>query len=431
MIWDYKNLISRRLFLWAVVNLLVGIWLAVFGNTFWRAFGVQSLVWGTINALIAWVGLNRLKNRPKQPPTITTQEKETRLVRSVLWINSALDILYIAAGAALVILLGKNDPRWLGVGWGVIIQGTFLYLFDFLHVLHIPDPLTLPFLPLFTHPDHEPFEMTGGKPAALLVHGFPGTPLEMRPLAQSLHQSGWTVRGVRLPGFGPDLENFIAYDNAVWVDTVAGELRSLQSQGHSPLLLVGFSFGGALAMQIAQRESIDGLILIAPAVWQEPGWAKVLLDFLRSLLPLSVHPFRLIPISNPLIVTGLQHYLPEIDLENPENASEMQQLIFPLVILDQLREVGREGLRAASAINIPTLLIQGSEDKVIQPKTLDALKASLGSGVNFVKVDGPHNLTMPHNPAFNEVVAKTTAFATGMLPPLTDTPDSPLETHRS
>jgi len=430
MIWDFKNLISRRLFLWAVVNLLGGALLTVLGDTFWRAFGVQSLVWGTINALIARVGLNRLKSRPKQPPTITTQEKETRLVRRVLWINSALDILYIAAGTALVILLGKNDPRWLGVGWGVIVQGTFLYLFDFLHVLHIPDPLTLPFLPLFTHPDHEPFEMTGGKQAALLVHGFPGTPLEMRPLAQSLHQSGWTVRGMRLPGFGPDIENIIAYDNAAWVDAVAGELRSLQSQGHSPLLLVGFSFGGALTMQVALSEAVDGLILMAPVVWQEPNWARIILDFLRSLLPLSVHPFRLIPVSNPLIVTGFQHYLPEIDLQNPANASELQQLIFPLVILDQLREAGREGLAAARAINIPTLLIQGSEDKVIQPKTLDALKASLGSGVTFVKVDGPHNLTMPHNPAFIEVVAKTNAFAAQLLPPSSDTPDSPLETHR-
>jgi alpha-beta hydrolase superfamily lysophospholipase len=53
----------------------------------------------------------------------------------------------------------------------------------------------------FQGPEHLPFLWPGGQPAALLVHGFPGTPAEMRPLGEALHQAGWTAQGILLPGF--------------------------------------------------------------------------------------------------------------------------------------------------------------------------------------------------------------------------------------
>ena len=42
----------------------------------------------------------------------------------------------------------------------------------------------------FTGPEHQAFILRGGEPAALLIHGFPGTPREMRPLAETLHAQG-------------------------------------------------------------------------------------------------------------------------------------------------------------------------------------------------------------------------------------------------
>lgn len=49
---------------------------------------------------------------------------------------------------------------------------------------------------LFQEKEFEPFKWPGGEPAALLVHGFPGTPAELRSLGKSLHLSGWTVEGL-------------------------------------------------------------------------------------------------------------------------------------------------------------------------------------------------------------------------------------------
>ena len=43
---------------------------------------------------------------------------------------------------------------------------------------------------LITDPKHKDFSLDAGHLAAVLVHGFPGTPFEMRPLAEILQADG-------------------------------------------------------------------------------------------------------------------------------------------------------------------------------------------------------------------------------------------------
>ena len=400
MIWDFEKLVSRRLLLWAVPSTLAGAALILFGNAFWRAFGIQAFAWGAVDGLIAWVGLLRLQKLPEIPSSFSTESKEAARMRKILWINNALDVLYVAGGAALVYFLGASSDFWRGTGCGVIIQGAFLFLFDMMHALRVPEPLQLPHLPLFTHPDHETFTFKGGQPAAVLVHGFPGTSLEMRPLGHELNKAGWTVSGLRLPGFGPELADIIEYDNLNWLAAVLDACKSLRSQGHSPLLLGGYSFGGALALQAAAQIHPDGLVLIAPFTWREPAWGKALGDFFRTLLPLSVHPFRHLPINQPSLAEHYQMYLPEIDFDNPNHRDELTHFEFPLAVLDRLRNVGKQGLQAAQEVRTPTLIIHSLEDQVIQPRSIEVLESKLGGPVTRESVRGPHSLTMPHHPAF-------------------------------
>ena len=411
MIWDFTKLVSRRLLLWAVPSVLAGAVLILFGKPFWRAFGIQAFAWGAIDGLIAWVGLLRLQKLPTTPSSFSEESKEAARMRKILWINNALDVLYMAGGAALIYFLGASSDFWRGTGWGVILQGAFLFLFDMMHALRVPEPLQLPHLPLFTHPDHEPFHFEGGQPAAVLVHGFPGTALEMRPLGHELNEASWTVSGLRLPGFGSELADIIEYDNQNWLDALLDACKNLQSRGHSPILLGGYSFGGALALQAAAHIHLDGLVLIAPFTWREPAWGKALGDFFRLLLPLSVHPFRYLPINQPGLAEQYRPYLPEIDFDNPEHRNELTHFEFPLAVLDRLREVGKQGLQAAQRVQTPTLLIHSLEDPVIQPRSIKYLETKLAGPVSRHTVTGPHSLTMSHHPAFKDVAAKTLAFA--------------------
>jgi carboxylesterase len=415
MIWDFSKVISRRLMLWTVLSILIGLGMLLLGNPICRGFGIQALVWGAVDGLIAWFGLRRIRKNSQKPPSFAEEEKETARIRKILWINGALDVVYMSAGAALVIILGPESPFWRGTGWGIIVQGAFLFFFDTVHALRAPDPLQMPHLPLFTHPDHEPFLFEGGSPAAILVHGFPGTALEMRPLGHELYDAGWTVSGLRLPGFGAELCQLIHYENRDWVNTIVEGCQALRDRGHHPLLLVGYSFGGALALQAAAQVQVTGLVLIAPFVWREPPWGRLLGDAFRSLLPLSVHPFRRLPINKQDLAKQYQAYLPEIDLEDPAHLDELDHLQFPLAILDQLRAVGRSGLNAAPQVQTPTLMINSMRDPIIQPRSIDYLQTQLAGPVTRERVNGPHGLTMPQNPAFKAVAEKTLAFAAQIL----------------
>ena len=206
MIWDFENVLSRRLVLWACLSILIGAIMVLSGDRFWQAFGVQALAWGAVDGITGWIGVHRRKNLLKKRTSFREEEKESDRIRKLLWVNAALNVLYVASGAALIYFLGRGSIFWRGTGWGIIVQGSLLYVFDLLHALRVPSPFQLPHLPLFTHPDHEPFFFEGGTPAAVLIHGFPGTPLEMRPLGRELQEAGWTVHGIRLPGFGPELD---------------------------------------------------------------------------------------------------------------------------------------------------------------------------------------------------------------------------------
>ncbi|MEM7033366.1 MAG: alpha/beta fold hydrolase, partial [Chloroflexota bacterium] len=123
--------------------------------------------------------------------------------------------------------------------------------------------MSLADLQLYKDDTYQPFHYLGGSSAALLVHGFPGTPAEMRPLGLVLHQQGWTVQGLLLPGFGPQIGNLFEQDYQIWCQAVLSALTALQ-KNHKTVLLVGYSMGGALALQTATQRPPDALVLVAP-----------------------------------------------------------------------------------------------------------------------------------------------------------------------
>ncbi len=135
-IWQFQRAVSVRLLAWAVANIATGVWLQQRRDKFWRGVGMQSLSWGAINALIAIIGSavaavrrGRLPN-PNARPVV---EREHRNLFRALWINGVLDVFYVIGGVLLIFTRGKRDRLMRGNGWGVVLQGAFLFVFDFLH----------------------------------------------------------------------------------------------------------------------------------------------------------------------------------------------------------------------------------------------------------------------------------------------------------
>src|SRR5918998_5806379 len=117
----------------------------------------------------------------------------------------------------------------------------------------------------YTDPEHQPFFIDAGTSRALLIHGFLGSPRELRPLAQELADAGVTARGVLLPGFGPDIARLKNVQVEEWLATARAAWEEIR-EGASHTTLIGFSMGGAVALQLAAEAGLapDQLILLAP-----------------------------------------------------------------------------------------------------------------------------------------------------------------------
>lgn len=108
----------------------------------------------------------------------------------------------------------------------------------------------------------EPFFFAGDSVGVLLIHGFTGTPREMRPLGEALAKKGRTVLGIRLPGHGTRPEDLRRVSWQDWAEAVAQGAAVLREQCKQ-VFLCGLSLGGVLALYEAVQRSPDGLIVMA------------------------------------------------------------------------------------------------------------------------------------------------------------------------
>jgi carboxylesterase len=261
----------------------------------------------------------------------------------------------------------------------------------------------------FQGEEHKSFHWEGEQPAALLIHGFPGTPAELRPLGTALHQAGWTVQAPLLPGFGPDIETLAERQAAEWVEAVQASLAHLQQQ-HQPMLLVGYSMGAALALQVAAMHRLDGLVLLAP--FQQFGtrwhrWMGVLLKpFFRQ-----VQPFKKADLSDPEVREGIDNFFGGLDLDDPEVQQHIRDLSVPTSLFDQLNKAGQAARRMAGQAEVPTLIVQGTYDEVVDPVETRQLLPRLAGPLRYVELAGGHDLLRPDRPAWPQVEQTVLNFA--------------------
>jgi hypothetical protein len=88
------------------------------------AFGQQSASWGAINVAIAGFGFWRSRQSPV----------DLQRLRTILLINAALDVGYMAVGAVMIgSVRGRTDPHATarrGHGAAIIVQGAGLGAID-------------------------------------------------------------------------------------------------------------------------------------------------------------------------------------------------------------------------------------------------------------------------------------------------------------
>lgn len=123
---------------WALLNMGVGGVGAFTTRGRWRGFHEMNAGWGAVNMAIGAIGYWSNTGELEGAPSLARTLAEDASIREVLLLNAGLDVGYMALGGLLWERgLRKQEPRMVGWGQSVLMQGAFLMAFDLtLYALH-------------------------------------------------------------------------------------------------------------------------------------------------------------------------------------------------------------------------------------------------------------------------------------------------------
>ncbi len=133
-------------------------------------------------------------------------------------------------------------------------------------------------------------EPVGG---ALLVHGLTDSPYSMRTIGEDLRARGYYVVALRVPGHGTVPAGLTDVTWEDWLAAVRLGARQVRTTigGNKPLLLVGYSNGGALVLKYA-FDALEGsgdppasrIVLLSPMIGVQPfAWLTRVISMLAPL----------------------------------------------------------------------------------------------------------------------------------------------------
>ncbi len=117
------------------------------------------------------------------------------------------------------------------------------------------------------HPDLDPspFFLEGGSTGVLLIHGFTGSPPEMRLVGEYLHNRGLTVFAPLLPGHGTTVEEMNRCRWTDWTGHAERALADLRSRCEE-VFVGGLSMGSLITVHLAALTDPRGAVLYSPPV---------------------------------------------------------------------------------------------------------------------------------------------------------------------
>jgi len=239
-------------------------------------------------------------------------------------------------------------------------------------------------------PTAEPYFLPGGPVGCLLIHGFTSTPRVMRPLADHLHQRGYTVLGIRLSGHATGIEDMMRTRCQDWIASAEDGWHLIQGCTER-VFAIGFSLGAVLSLLLANQYPLAGVVAMAP-FYEMPN------KLAKRLGPLLVPMSWMIP---KLKKSGGGWVVPERAKEYLAYEDNPVRPAWELTcLLKQLRAT-------LPNIHTPALVVHSRDDDYVLPYQAEMVYEHLGSeDKTLMWVEGSgHILTRDGDPSkiFNSI----------------------------
>jgi len=199
---------------------------------------------------------------------------------------------------------------------------------------------------------------------AILVHGFTGSPNDMRDLADFLFSNDIDVLAVRLAGHGSHYEDLIRTSYSDWWKSVKEAIAQVEKT-HRRIFLVGYSFGSNLVIDLAAREpeKYSGIVCLGTSIFSRiHKMERVMYYFFRLIRKAAWRkPYVAKGKIESFELAGNYAHIPV------KNAGEVYYFI------DNYTK------KELSRVTTPTLIIHSRDDRISHPKSSEYLFEHLGS----------------------------------------------------
>jgi len=210
-----------------------------------------------------------------------------------------------------------------------------------------------------TIPTAEPFFFPGGKTGCVLVHGFTGTPKEMRLMGDYLNKNKITTIGVRLAGHATQISDMIRTQWRDWFISVEDGINLL-SDFCDNIFIAGLSMGGILALMAASRYDINGAIAMSTPYKISNDWRT---KFAKQL-----------SVFTPFIK---KEQSDTVDQKTSKN--HMDYSMYPTRSIAELYDLIETLHISIDQIYVPVLLINSIKDKTAPPSHAEKYRLKIPS----------------------------------------------------
>lgn len=219
-------------------------------------------------------------------------------------------------------------------------------------------------------PTAEPFFFQGNKTGILLIHGFTGTPKEMRWMGESLHKSGYTCLGIRLSGHATHPEDMRRSRWTDWSASVEDGIHLLRGITER-VYLVGLSMGGVLSLLASTKLDVAAVIALSTPY-------KLPRDYPLWLLRLYSKFVRYSPKSNEK--PGASWF------DKAAYADHVSYPMNPMTSVVELKLLLNEMKIVLPEVRKPVLLVHSKDDSYVLPKNVEMIYDGLVNALDKTKL---------------------------------------------
>ena len=231
---------------------------------------------------------------------------------------------------------------------------------------------SLPGAAAFHYEGHGPNAGVG----VLLSHGFTGSPVSLAVWARSLAEQGYAVSLPLLPGHGTTWQELARTPWQRWYEEYENSYQALKERSGC-IVAAGLSMGGALALRLAARQAVAGVVVVNPGLTIGDPRARFsgLLKYVLKSVPAIGNDIRL------------------------EGQDEGAYARTPVGAVHQLGRLFRDTAASLPAVTAPVLAFRSRVDAVVPESSMDLLRGRLvNAELEVVPLENSYHVaTMDHD----------------------------------